>query len=457
MSSRNTQDPVIVVGAGIAGLICAIELHRAGRPVVVLERAEDVGGRVRTSRIEQLTIDHGFQVLFTAYPVLGTYLDQRALALRTFTPAAQIVRDGRASLIGDAWRDPSLLIDTVLARALPLGDKLRLLALRRFVPQLTIDDCFAARFDGVSTREFLLSRGFSTAVIDGFFAPFYGGILLDRSLATSASVLLFTFKMLADGATAVPARGMGAMTAQLAAQLPTGAVRIGVAVRQLDVADGHVIGVTLDDGSRFAATQVVLATDPVAAAALAMTAGARLDVPTGAHGCTSLYYRTSRSPLPGKALWLNANPTAVISHAVTISDVAPEYAPAGTALLAATAVGDAATMDDASLDAAARREIAAMATAAGHRGSEALEQVAIWRVPYAQFAQPPRWREQRPSVACGLPGLWRASEFLHSSSLEGAARGGQAAAQALLHATPHATLHATLHRAPPDITPTSPT
>lgn len=435
MNPTDSRPPVIVIGAGIAGLICAIELHRAGRAVVVLERETEAGGRVRSTRMQDLVVDHGFQVLFTAYPTLGAYLDQPALALRAFQPAAHIVRDGRASLIGDAWRDPSLLLDTVLARAVSVGDKLRLLALRRFAQQLSIDDCFSAQFDGVSTREFLAGRGFGPAVIDGFFAPFYGGILLDRSLATSASVLLFTFKMLAEGTTAVPARGMGAISAQLASQLPDGALRTGIGVRQLQVRDGRVCGATLADGSHLEASDIVLATDPPAAATLAGTVGVRLEVPTGSHGCATAYYRTARSPLPGKALWLNADAAAVISHAVTLTDVAPEYAPPGTALIAATAVGEASALDDAALDAAARREMALMARAGGTGSDAALQLVTIWRVPYAQFAQPPGWRGQRPTIACGIPGLWRASEFLHSSSLEGAARGGQGAARALLQAT----------------------
>jgi hypothetical protein len=168
------------------------------------------------------------------------------------------------------------------------------------------------------------------------------------------------------------------------------------------------------------------------AAALAATAGVTLTVPAGkARGCTTLYYTTSRSPLPGKALWLNAEPNAVISHAVTMTDVAPEYA-AGQQLLVATALGDAANLSDDQLDTAARREIAAMAAASGDRAATTLTRLAIWRVPYAQFAQPPGWRDQRPTIACGLPGLWRASEVLHSSSLEGAARGGQMAARAII-------------------------
>ena len=425
--------PIVIIGAGVAGLVCAIDLQKAGHSVQLLDAAPDVGGRVRTSVQDGLVIDHGFQVLFTAYPTLRSYLDLDALALRRFLPAARITQGGQVSLIGDALRDPGLLVDTVLARAVGVGDKLRLLALRRFAQQLSIDDCFAPRFASVSTRAFLESRGFGPGVIDGFFAPFYGGILLDRTLATSASILLFTFKMLADGDTVIPAGGIGAITRQMAARLTPGTVRTGTAVVSLVVTNGRVTGVTLADGSTLDAAQVVLATDAPAAVRLAATAGVTLSAPSGARGCTTLYYTVRTSPIPGKALWLNAEPQAVISHAVTLTDVAPEYATGGRVLLAATAVGEAADRDDATLDAAARTELARM----GGLSADAVgfERVALWRVPYAQFAQPPGWREQRPSIACGIPGLWRASEVLHSSSLEGAARGGAMAAQALLHAT----------------------
>ncbi len=407
----------------------------------MLDAESEVGGRVRSSTRDGLVFDHGFQVLFTAYPTLRSYLDLDALAPRKFLPAARIVQDGRASLIGDALSDPSLLIDTVMARAVPLGDKLRLLALRRFAQQLSIDECFSARFAGVSTREFLASRGFSAAVIDGFFAPFYGGILLDRTLATSASVLLFTFKMLAEGDTVVPAAGMGALTKQLAAKLPAGSVRTGVGVQSLTVHEGRVTGVVLAGGELLPAAQVIMATDAPAAARLAATAGVQIATPSGARGTTTLYFTTTSgaSPIPGRALWLNASASAVISHAVTITDVAPEYAPRGVSLIAASAVGDAADRSDTDLEAAARRELAAMAKAAGDAAADAktaaLSRAAVWRVPYAQFAQPPGWREHRPTIACGIPGLWRASEVLHSSSLEGAARGGQDAARAVLQ--PH--------------------
>lgn len=42
---------VVVIGAGLSGLTCALELHRAGRKVTVLEGADTIGGRTRSSTI----------------------------------------------------------------------------------------------------------------------------------------------------------------------------------------------------------------------------------------------------------------------------------------------------------------------------------------------------------------------------------------------------------------------
>jgi len=63
-----------------------------------------------------------------------------------------------------------------------------------------------------------------------------------------------------------------------------------------------------------------------------------------------------------------------------------------------------------------------------------LELISVCHVPYAQYPQPPRFRERRPAVSTSVGGLWVGGEALHSSSLEGAARGGRAAAQAVIAA-----------------------
>jgi phytoene dehydrogenase-like protein len=435
---------VVIVGAGLAGLSCARELVRAGRDVLVLEREPDVGGRVRSRLVDGYVVDRGFQVLFTAYPTLRAALqlgdggDER-LALRRFLPAARVGAAPGAGLVGDALRDPTLLFPTLAARALPAADLLRLAALRRLARRLSVDECFAPAYDGRTARDFLRARGFSARAVDGFFAPFYGGILLDPTLAAAASVLLFTFKMLAEGDTAVPARGMGELSRALADALPAGSVRTNVGVAALDVRDGRAAGVRTAAGETIAADAVVLATEGDAAAALARAAGAPLDAPDAGPplGCTTVYLAAREAPLPGRAIWLAPRPDAVIAHAVTLTEVAPEYATDaarhGPHLLAATAVAAAAREDDATLVREARQAVAAWRAAArlAPLPADALVPVAVERVPWSQYPQPPGAAARRASVTTPLAALYRASEAAHTSSLEGAARGGVLAARAV--------------------------
>ena len=59
---------VVVVGAGMAGLAAAIELHLAGARVVVLDKGRAVGGRMASRRIERATFDHGAQFITARGP-----------------------------------------------------------------------------------------------------------------------------------------------------------------------------------------------------------------------------------------------------------------------------------------------------------------------------------------------------------------------------------------------------
>lgn len=54
---------VIVVGAGLAGLVCARRLQQAGHQVCLLEKSRGLGGRLATRRINGVPLDHGARYL----------------------------------------------------------------------------------------------------------------------------------------------------------------------------------------------------------------------------------------------------------------------------------------------------------------------------------------------------------------------------------------------------------
>jgi phytoene dehydrogenase-like protein len=424
------SDRIVVVGGGIAGLVCATELVRAGRHVLLVEREREVGGRVRTMTHDGFTLDRGFQVVFEAYPTLQQYADLGELDMRWFTRGAQIIAPGRRAFIGDALSDPTLLWPTLRDGALTMFDLWRLRALRVEAMGRSVDDCFEPAVLSLSTREYLTRRGMSTLTIDRFFVPFYGGIQLDRTLSASASTMLFTFKMLAEGRIGVPAKGMGALPARMASALPPGRVRTGASVSSLVITDGAIAGVRLADGSVIEAGHVVLATEAPAASTLAAAAGITVRTPEGQLGATTVYFTAEQDLLPGRALWLNAMPNPTVSHAVTISHVAPEYGANRTHLIAAFVVGDPANLPDDELLPLVIDDVFMLA--GKDKSFSGLHHVKTVRVPYAQFPQPPRPAAALPAPRTDMRGLWLSGEALHSSSLEGAAQGGLATASAIL-------------------------
>jgi predicted NAD/FAD-dependent oxidoreductase len=52
---------VVVVGAGIAGLMAVQSLSKSGHDVVVVDKGRSPGGRLATRRIDDATLDHGAQ------------------------------------------------------------------------------------------------------------------------------------------------------------------------------------------------------------------------------------------------------------------------------------------------------------------------------------------------------------------------------------------------------------
>lgn len=257
MTDPTTID-VIVVGAGLAGLSAARTLGEAGRSVVVLEASDRVGGRVRTDTVDGCVLDHGFQVLLTAYPEVQRQLDVDALGLRRFEPGALVRLGSRFASVGDPVRRPSTLPSTMFAPVGSITDKLRLLGWRRNLLRTSVPELLRAADRPTSGA--LADAGFSQRMIHSFFAPLAGGILLDPSLATSRRMFDTVFRTLALGDAAVPSRGMAAIPEQMAGALDDGVVRLHSPVTS--VRPGAV---ELTDGGVLTAQHVVVATEgPVA-------------------------------------------------------------------------------------------------------------------------------------------------------------------------------------------------
>ena len=116
---------VAIVGAGLAGLVCAQDLARAGVECTVLEASDGVGGRVRTDTIDGFLLDRGFQILLTAYPQVRKRIDVDALGLGHFEPGAVVRTATGMHRVSDPLRRPKELPRTLLSPVGSIADKLR--------------------------------------------------------------------------------------------------------------------------------------------------------------------------------------------------------------------------------------------------------------------------------------------------------------------------------------------
>lgn len=419
---------VVVVGGGLAGLVATRRLADHGVDVALLERRDTVGGRVRTHDQNGYRFDRGFQVLFPTYPAVQRELDLEALELRRFTSGATIIGTDHRTVLADPRQKPSTLPATLTNDDVTMGDRLRVARLWLELRRVDPDQFFDGKHEAdESIKRYLRKRGFSDRFIERFFAPFYGGITLDRSLSTSSRVFEYTFATLADGGAAVPAAGMGAIPAQLAGHVRDagGRLETGVEVEAVSSADQSAT-VTTADGETVEADAVVVATDPPAARELTGLES----IPTDARACVTQYYALpAEADLEtGKRLLLNAVDDDAPNHIVPHSAVAPEHAPDGTTLISATYLGE----PDHSESELAERTQLALETWYPDQRFDALETLRTDRIEFAQFDQPPGVHNGLPDTRDPPGTVYLAGDYTRWSSIQGAMRSGQDAAQAVL-------------------------
>lgn len=319
---------VVVVGAGLAGLACALELTGAGVEVVVAEASDGVGGRVRTDVVDGFQLDRGFQVHLTSYPEARRLLDHDALGLSAFDPGALVRVEGRTHRVGDPLRRPADLLPTLRAPIGSFADKLRFLALRRRV--VAADPTQLLRQADATTADTLDDAGFSSRIVERFLTPFLSGVLLDPDLTTSRRVSDVLWRSFFTGEAVLPAAGMGAIPRQLADRLPSGTVRLGCEVSAVE--RGHV---TLADGGTLSGSAVVVATEgPVAARLLGLA-------DPGSRPVSCVWFAADDAPFEEPLILLDGEGRGPAANVVVHSNVAPTYAPPGAALVACAVVGPA--------------------------------------------------------------------------------------------------------------------
>jgi phytoene dehydrogenase-like protein len=316
-----TAPPVVIVGAGLAGLSCALRLQEKSVEYTLLEGSDQVGGRVRTDVEDGFQLDRGFQVLLTAYPQTARMLHYEALQLQSFYPGAIVRSHDHFYTLADPTRKPGDALSTLLAPVTTFADKLRILRLLRRVCGPSLERVLA--HPETTTLRRLRELRFSDKMIFEFFRPFLGGIFLETDLVTSSRKFEFVFRMFSLGYAALPAAGMGAIPQQMAQRLKPGSLRTDSPVVGIDFS-----GVALASGEKIDCRKVVIATDESEASRLLQ----RSD-PHRMTAVTCLYYSAPQSPVKGPWLVLNGDGSGPINNLCVPTELHENYAPRGSSLI----------------------------------------------------------------------------------------------------------------------------
>ncbi|MBZ9650490.1 NAD(P)/FAD-dependent oxidoreductase [Psychroflexus montanilacus] len=245
---------IAIVGAGLSGLVAAINLEQAGFKPQIFEATDRVGGRVKTDYRDGYHFDHGFQVLLTQYPATQKYLNYDLLDLQAFYSGAIIYNKGRVDKIGDPLRQFSLLFPTLTSKIGSVADKLKVLKLNTELKKKSFDDIFLA--EEKTTLQYLKDYGFSEDIIHNFFKPFFTGIFLEHELKTSSRKFEFVYKMFGEGSATIPKKGIQAIPNQLMAQLKHTKIHFNTPVKSIQDQE-----ITFGNGSTETFDYVIIATE----------------------------------------------------------------------------------------------------------------------------------------------------------------------------------------------------
>ena len=212
----NKKTDIVIIGAGIAGLACAMKLKKNNRNFIIIEQSDRVGGRVGSIKENEYIFDLGFQVYNTEYYKTNSLLNLKELKLKVFKPGASIYNGRRFEILSDPFRDPSTIFETFFSGMTTFKDKIKILTLKRALSSYCISE---DQSEDMTTLKYLESYGFSNKIINGFFKPFFSGIFLENQLETSSKFFKNVFSNFNKGYAAVPVNGMQAIPDQMVKNL----------------------------------------------------------------------------------------------------------------------------------------------------------------------------------------------------------------------------------------------
>ena len=322
------QVEVAIIGAGLAGLACAIELQKNNINFQIFEASDGVGGRVRSDVIDGFILDRGFQLYNPSYPEGKRLLNYDALDLKPFIPGVAIRDNKRLRIVVDPFRAKGFRLN--LLKDIP-GNPLSYLGLLRyFLSYLVTSDAQIATTKDISASDSLIKSGVRGNLLEKLLRPFLKGVFLESELKTSRKFLDVVLKTFLRGIPSVPAQGMQVISDQLASKLPVEKISLNTKIIKVE---GNKLQT---ENEEIIAKKIVVATDPT-------TAISWLNLEEKImHTVTTWYFKADQRVaelVKGKPiLFVDASNNGPLTNAVVLTNAASSYAPPGQVLVSASAI-----------------------------------------------------------------------------------------------------------------------
>ena len=385
--------PVIVVGAGLAGLSAALTLQDAGVYVKVLESASAVGGRVQTDAINGYRLDRGFQLINTSYPEIKRLKILDKLDFIYSERAVDIALENHTVRLGDP-------------RSYPLSVFNR--GVSSFAEKIAFIRYLLSRSSHSASVERELRSAGCGDLYERVLKPFLSGVFLTDPSAVDAGTGREIIKSFISGTPGLPSGGAGQLTLALAERVQ----RI-----ECDVQVNAIEGLSLHTSRGvISARAIIVATDQITAAQL-------LDIEDvgESSSCITWYHSTLDVNNYDGVLRIDGLDRGPVVNSVAISKLIPTSAPLGCTLFSSTTLAHTSESE-------VRRHLAIMW---GTNTAE-WDLVAKYEIKNAlPLTSPGNTTTQSLTVSSRI---WRAGDYLSAPSQNGALASGRLAALDLINA-----------------------